>query len=362
MLAAAVRKEVQLLLRDRGALASLFLLPVIFIAAFGSMFSADDGEGERRPLPVYAAETETAGAALRSLERSEAFALEPLPSPAAVRQAIADGDAVAGLVLESSYAPLAGAPAELVMDEAVSPAVRGPVEGAVRGALAQALFGGRELPPLYVVTSPPGMREPLAGVGGFQVAVPGNAVLFGFFLALTVGLSFVEERKGGTFRRILAAPVRRSAVLAAKLVPFFLIGLVQMAFLFGVGAAAFGMRVGGSPLALVALTCAVVACAVALGLFIASFSGTEKQVGGVGSIGLLIMGLLGGAMVPRLIMPETMQTLGLATPHAWALEGYYDVLVRSGTTLGDVMPEIAAVLGFALVFGVIGALRFRFER
>src|SRR5690606_6345391 len=122
------------------------------------------------------------------------------------------------------------------------------------------------------------------------------------------------------------------------------------------------MQVGGSVAALVVLTCAVVACAVALGLFIASFAGTEKQVGGIGSICLLVLGLVGGAMVPRLIMPAFMQKLGLATPHAWALEGYYDVLVRSGTSLVDVLPEIGAVLGFAVVFATIGALRFRFER
>ena len=47
------------------------------------------------------------------------------------------------------------------------------------------------------------IRRELAGVTGFQLTVPGNAVLFGFFLALTVGMAFLEERKWGTWRRIL---------------------------------------------------------------------------------------------------------------------------------------------------------------
>jgi ABC-2 type transport system permease protein len=221
---------------------------------------------------------------------------------------------------------------------------------------------GAAAPPVLVASSPPGIDRPLAGATAFQLYVPGNAVLFGFFLALTVGISFIEERRTGTFRRLLAAPVRRTSLLMAKLVPFYLIGLVQMAFLFGLGAMAFGMRVGGSLVALVCLTAVVVFAAVALGLLIASFSGTERQVGAIGSVCLLVMGLLGGGMVPRPIMPQTMQTVGLFTPHAWALEGYYDILVREGTGIAEVLPEILVVAGFGLGFALVGALRFRFER
>ena len=125
--------------------------------------------------------------------------------------------------------------------------------------------------------------------------------------------------------------------------------------------ALLGMKIGGSYAALAVLTTAVVVCATCLGLFIASFSGTQKQVGGIGSIVLLILGLIGGAMVPRIAMPELMQTLGLATPHGWALDGYYDVILRKGATIADILPEAGALLGFAAVFAAVGAARFRFE-
>ena len=186
--------------------------------------------------------------------------------------------------------------------------------------------------------------------------------MFGFFLALTVALSFVEEKKSGTWRRLLAAPISRPTILIAKLVPFVLIGCLQMTFLFAVGVFAFGMRIGGSVPALAALTAAVVVCAAALGLFIASFGGSEKQVGGIGSICILVLGLLGGGMMPRVFMPHVMQQIGLATPHAWALDGYYDLLVRDGAGFADVWTSIAAVLGFAVIFAGIGLARFRFEK
>lgn len=362
VLGAAVRKDVQILLRDRSALTSLFLLPIVFMGVFGSMFSGREGGGEQRAVAVLrAGDNPRAAAAVDAIAGSGLFRVREETDRATLERLVADEAVAAGVVFPSAFDPVAGVPAELVIDLGASPAVRGPIEGALAGLIGRSMFGAAA-PSVLVAKSPPGISRPLAGATAFQLYVPGNAVLFGFFLALTVGISFIEERRSGTFRRLLAAPVRRTSILMAKLVPFYLIGLVQMAFLFGLGAAAFGMRVGGSLVALVCLTAVVVFAAVALGLLIASFSGTERQVGAIGSVCLLVMGLLGGGMVPRPIMPPTMQAVGLFTPHAWALEGYYDILVREGTGIGDVLPEILVVAGFGLGFALVGALRFRFER
>jgi ABC-2 type transport system permease protein len=359
VIAPVIRKDVQLLLRDRGALLSLFILPVIFIAVFGSMFGSGSIEAARLPVS-YADDDWRAVAVVAAIDGSGLYRTER-DEPDAIRRRVAAEDVRAGLIFAAGFDPLGGRPAELVIDEGAPPQVRGPIEGSLSGLIGRALLGGATVR-FVAPVSPPGTRPPRGPVSGFQVAVPGNAVLFGFFLALTVALSFLAERRSGTFRRLMAAPVGRPVLLIAKLCPFVLVGLIQMGLLFGVGVVAFGMEIAGSPLALVALTAAVVVAATCLGLFIASFSGTEKQVGGIGSICLLIMGLLGGGMIPRISMPGTMQTLGLFTPHAWALDGYYDLLIRPGTSLVDVLPQIGAVLGFAALFATLGALRFDFER
>lgn len=365
MFGAALKKDGQLVLRDVGTLISLFLLPVVFMAVFGTIFAGDGDDGpQARVLPVhYRADDPRAAGMIAAIEAADLFRVRSEDSAGRVRELVAGDQVAAGLVIPPDFDPRAGRPAELVIDEAAPPAVRQPIESALRGLLLQAYLSPPGAGPVEVLEArtPPGMDEPLEGIGGFQMSVPGNAVLFGFFLALTVAMSFVEERTSGTWRRMMAAPVSRPVVLLAKLVPYALIGLVQFGFLFGVGAAVFGMEVAGSVAALFVLTCAVVLCATGLGLFIASFGGNERQVGGIGSITLLVMGLMGGAMVPRMAMPETMQTLGLMVPHAWALDGYYAVLVRKGTTVAGVWPEIAALLGFAAAFAGIGAMRFRFE-
>lgn len=365
MLVAAIIKDTQLLLRDRGALASLFLLPLIFVVTFGSMFGSrgDDQQTERREVAVYAEPGNPGGQrVVAALEAAVMFRLVPAPSPEAVRSRVADEEVLVGLILPAGFDPAAGAPGELVIDTGLSVRVRGPLEGALHAIARRALDDRPDLDrPVLETRMPPGVRAPLDDVSGFQVSVPGNAVFFGFFLALTVALSYSEERASGTWRRLTAAPVHRSTLLIATLVPWLIIGVVQMAFLFGLGALAFGMRVGGSLLALVVLTIAVVTCAVSLGLFIASFGGSQKQIGSIGSISLLVMGLLGGAMVPRMAMPESMQQIGLATPHAWALDGYYELLIRDGSGFAEIAPSIAAVMGFALLFATIGAFRFRWN-
>jgi ABC-2 type transport system permease protein len=363
MLLAAIKKDSQLLLRDRGALITMFLLPIVFIAVFGTIFGGGGGD-DRRKLAVWAADAPRPAAVMGALEASRQFELVRAADADAVRQAVADGDVLAGLILPADFDPAADRPAELAIDQALAPQVRFPLEGMVAGVVARAVFPpapGSDRP-VFVATTPPGVRRELRDVTGFQITVPGNAVLFGFYLALTVGLAFAEERRQGTWRRLLAAPVPRATILLAKLVPYLIMGLIQFAFLFGVGIVAFGMKVGGSPLALAVLTVAVVTCAVCLGLVFAAIGGSERAMGSIGSVTLLVMGMVGGCMVPRLVMPPIMRTLGLAVPHSWSLDGYFVLLVRDGAGLADVAPQIGALFGFAALFAAIGVWRFRFEK
>jgi ABC-2 type transport system permease protein len=359
VIAAAIKKDVWLLLRDRGALVSLFLLPIIFIVAFGSMFKFGGDSGTPRPVPIYHAPGDARGEAIaRALAATEGFAAVAVDSADEVRRRVARNTSGAGLVVPAS------GPVELVIDLAAPVQVRGPIQGALTGVVLRSLAPVPldKLPPFIEPRSPPGIAKPLARISSFQVTVPGNAVLFGFFIALTTAMSFVVERRTGTWRRLLAAPVPRWKALLATLVPYYVVGIAQLGFLFGIGALAFGMQIAGSLAALVVLSLSVVLCAVCLGLVFAAFATSEKQLGGIGSVVLLVMGLLGGSMYPRLIMPPFMRSIGHAVPHSWAIDGYYDVLVRQGTSIADIAPSIVALLVFAAGFAGLGIWRFRFER
>ncbi len=367
MLWAGIKKDLALLLHDRGALISMFALPLIFIGVFGSMFKFGPQAGAPQKIGIWHEAGDQRGAAMRAaVATTPGFTVVDMPSADAARAAVAKQSVAAALVIPVDFAPADGRPIELSIDGAAPIQVRGPIEGALMGAVVSTLLPmtpelARNLSQPLVAKTPPQLAKPQENLSGFQVSVPGNAVLFVFFIALTVAMSFSEEKRTGTWRRLLASPVSRASILLAKLVPFYLISLLQMAFLFGVGAAVFGMRVSGSLPAFFAVIAATSLTAVSLGLAFASFGGSEKQLGSIGSVITLVMGLIGGCMIPRLVMPDFFRTVGNAVPQSWALDGYYALLIRTGTGFADVAPQLGALVGFAAVFFVIGVARFRFE-
>ena len=126
MIAAAIRKDVWLLLRDRSALISLFLLPVIFIVAFGSMFRFGGDRGRPRPIPIWHAPGDARGEAIvRTLTATEGFTAAMVGSADEVRRQVAAEIAPAGMVVP------AHGPVELVIDLAAPVQGRGPIQGEI---------------------------------------------------------------------------------------------------------------------------------------------------------------------------------------------------------------------------------------
>jgi ABC-2 type transport system permease protein len=365
MLIPTLKKELQLLRRDPRVIIRLLVLPLAFITLFGMMFNGRDERAQRaRPIALWAdpAVAPLAARITLALDGSRLYQVVPAGSAADVEQRVAGGAVDAGIVLPADFDPAHGHPGRLVIDTGASSQATAPLAGSIGGIVGRT-YEGLGPPPVVLVPSPADqIRASIESASSFQVAVPGNAVLFGFFIALTCALSFAEERRTGTWRRLLAAPVPRWKLLVAKMVPYAALGTLQVGVLFAIGALGFGMQIGGSIAALIVLTIGVACCATALGLAIAAFSSTEKQISSLGSVVILIMGLLGGCMVPRLLMPHLFQQIGLVVPHGWALDGYYALLVHRGAGFADVARPVAVVYGFALAFAILGVRRFRFDK
>jgi len=326
--------------------------------------NAGEKRGEARPIAVWNGAGPAGEPLIGGLAGSKLFTVVPAASEAAVETAVAHHDQPVGLVIPPGFDPAHDRRATLLVDPGEPPPTAGPLRGAAIGALTRG-FVGRE-PPQVVdvhVADSHGSGNPLDELSSaFQLTVPGNAVLFGFFIALTCALSFAEERRSGTWRRLLASPVPAWKLLAAKLLPYVALGTAQVGLLFAIGALGFGMQIGGSIAALAVLTVGVAASATTLGLLIAALSSTEKQISSLGAVLIMIMGLVGGCMFPRALMPHVMQQVGPSVPHGWALDGYYTLLIGHGTGFADVLRPIGAVYGFALLFAVAGLRRFRFDQ
>jgi len=190
----------------------------------------------------------------------------------------------------------------------------------------------------------------------FQQTIPGYTVMYVFFLVDYLSGAVRDEKRNGTFKRLLSMPVRPASLLGGKLLAAFVIGMLQVLVMFAIGAAVFGMNLGTQYLALFLLTAALVAAATAIGLAAATVPGLSSGLVPM----LIIAALLGGCMFPIDLMPPFLRTLSHLVPHSWALEGFFALIVR-GQGLSAVLPQIGVLLAFAAGFFFLAVRRFDFE-
>ena len=199
------------------------------------------------------------------------------------------------------------------------------------------------------------------GAARYQILVPAYTVEFCFALVLTVGWLFVTERRQGTLKRLRAAPITRGQVLLGKLLPCLALSVFQGFFLLLAGKVVFDMSWGPASWSLgkqlLLLTPVVVAtsfAAMGLAMLVAAVARSEMQVAIIGSLLFLFLGLIGGCLIPRELMPETMTKVSHITPHAWALDAYHQLLTRP-TPGTELTPNLALVTRACLVLTGYGA-------
>src|SRR5690606_5367768 len=138
--------------------------------------------------------------------------------------------------------------------------------------------------------------------------------------------SFLHERQLGTMRRLRVAPISPWSILTGKTIPFFLISLLQSSLLFLAGRVLFGMSWGPMPWMLVPVIVATSLAATGLGLMIATVVGSDAQVSAYSTTTVIVFAGISGCFMPRQFLPDLMLQISLATPHAWALIAYDQLL------------------------------------
>ncbi len=406
------RKDIKILLKERGTLLYLFVVPLVFILAFGSVFGRQsDPEEETIALPVVNldAGSEASTTLLSALDQGGGIQCE-LYDKAKARASLAKGDINRVLTIPANYAADLGAgrpvtlrlvnhaDANAARSEAVYRAVTGvtadlsletqliasfqqmadmeaaasPDQRAFTAEVmieqAQSQFARSRTEPLLAVNErwPDHLlEEDEEDINPLSVLVPGFAVLFIFLTAQTTAMSIYEEKKSGSFRRLLAAPISKVTLLGGKMTPNFFTGLAQTVVLFGAAVFIFPVlgfdriSLGEDPLALVLVCLIVLLCSTSLGLLIAAIARSEGQISGVSQVVLWGLGFVGILFVQGPSVPP-FDTISQAVPHYWANAALSDLLVR-GHALADVTPNILPLLGFTVVFLVIGMWRFEFD-
>ena len=182
------------------------------------------------------------------------------------------------------------------------------------------------------------------------------AVMFLFLIVQFGVLGLLEERENGTMARLLAAPIGRWSVIAAKALTSFVIGVVSMTAVIVVTSLAIGAD-WGNPLGVALLVLAGVAAALGLMALVAAFARTAEQAQNLQAIAAFLLAMLGGVFVPITQAGPVLAALSKATPHAWFLRGLGDLAGGAGPfgVVGSVLPMLA----FAAVTVGLASLRMR---
>jgi len=189
--------------------------------------------------------------------------------------------------------------------------------------------------------------------------LPGILVILvtaiGFLLA---GLNMVREKEIGTIEQINVTPVKKHQFIIAKMVPFLLIGLVDLALGLLLGKIAFNIPFEGSILLMFSGATIFLIAVLGLALFISTFSVTQQQYMFVAFFCMIIFILMSGIFTPYESMPQWAQNFNLVNPVAYLIRINRMVMLK-GSAINDISRELYSLAAIAIVFTTLAVRRYR---
>jgi ABC-2 type transport system permease protein len=189
--------------------------------------------------------------------------------------------------------------------------------------------------------------------------VPGILVILvtmvGSFLA---SLNIVREKEIGTIEQINVTPVKKYEFILAKLIPFWIMGLVILTLGLIISRVAYGIVPAGSFLTIYVFAGVYLLAVLGLGLLVSTYCGSQQQAMLISFFIMMVFILLGGLYTPIESMPEWAQWITKFNPVSYFIEVMRRVVLK-GSDLKDIIPHIIIILGFAVVLNGWAVISYR---
>lgn len=179
----------------------------------------------------------------------------------------------------------------------------------------------------------------------------GIAVMFLLFSASGAGASLLEEREAGTLGRLMNSRLTISQLLLGKWLFIAGLGVVQLTLMFVWGQLAFQVDLLGHWQGFTIMAIATSAACASFGIFLSALCHSRQQLNAVSVVLVLSMSAIGGSMVPRYVMSESMKSLGKLTFNGWALDGFQKIFWYD-LPASAVRMEVAVMFGITLLLGL----------
>lgn len=194
-----------------------------------------------------------------------------------------------------------------------------------------------------------------------QHNVPAWTLFAIFFIIVPLSINFVKEKNQGTFVRLITNPTPSFVLILGKTITYLLICLLQFYLILAVALFVFPtlglppLNIEGKLFNLSLLTTFAGLAAIGLGILLGTVAKTQEQAAPFGSTFVVILAAIGGVWIPVFTMPTLMQYVSKISPMNWALNGYYDIMLRNGG-LKDILPEILCLFLFFSLTAVIALI------
>ena len=357
---AMLRKEFIQMRRDRLTLAMMMGIPAIQLALFGYAIRT-----EVRHLPMVVldeSQTPESRELVQTLVNTGNFDLAGMVHDRdAIARDIGRGTARAAVVIPPEYQHDLkrgrGAHAQIIVDAADPLGSSAAISGAAQAGLERTIeiLAQKGLaPPVTVQVRPwynPGLRSAVYIVPGII------GVLLSMTMVVIAGVAIVREKERGTLEQLVVTPIGKTSLMLGKIIPFLLVGFVQVTVILVLGRLLFHVPFRGNLLNLYIVALPFIVASLAVGLFISTLVGTQAQAMQLGFFYLLPNILLSGFMFPREAMPLPAQWLGAALPLTYFLRVLRGVLLR-GTGWGAYWTETLVLVGFSILLIALSVRRF----
>lgn len=407
-------KDFQIIIRDRGMLAVIIGMPMLFGLIMSSAYSGNQQNASSIEIPIAILNkdegnySQTVLDILDQIDVLKITSLSKTESLEAVNKMLLNGEYTAAVIIPADFssgiADYSGAEISLlvdpqksdfgqilknILDAALAPVV---VEGEIRYGIRSVMEAGgitekltpemaaaSEAQTLGVVMTRLGSmlstslipvnlvstaRDPNSPINFFNLLIPGFTVMFSFFLVGVVGESIFREKDDGTYRRLMAGPMRRGEIVAGKMLAFGVMVVLQVFILFGVAASFFSMDLGSSPLGLILLTICLSLVVTSMGLMVAALSKSGKQADSISILLAFLLAGLGGCiqfgLTPLFLQDNFIATLSRFVPQGQALWGYFR-LINQNAGIVEILPNMGILLLMAAVFFGIASWRLKWN-
>jgi ABC-2 type transport system permease protein len=387
-------KDVKTLVKDRKALLMMIVMPIVLTAILGSALKGVMGDEVRMPetvLGVYSNDTNAWSASiLRSLEdEALAITIERAGSEKQLSEWIEKGQVDVGVLIPTDWGdahgeeralilPVAGQESEatlirqifdtfaetanaitvsttILMTEATSITATGKeidmqeLHAGLTASMQSIVNGTRD----YVTEISVG-EQPVSAMQYYAAAM---AAMFLLFNAMVGGKSFHAERQTETLSRLMMTPTSFSSILVGKFIGTFFFAFFQFTVFMAVTHYLLKVDWGANSLQTFFIAFCYCIAVSGLSMIMAVFTTDEKMADVVGSMGVQVLALLGGSMLPLSVFPEALRNIAVVTPNSWALTGFTSIM--SGSTWSTLWAPAGTLLLIGGVAILIGSRRFR---